>query len=38
VEIADYGTGPQAVVTVFEALEAIAAAGQFVDCITSLLS
>jgi uncharacterized protein (UPF0332 family) len=37
-EIADYGTGPQAVVTVSEAQEAIAAAGQFVDRITSLLS
>ena len=30
--------GPQAVVTASEAQEAIAAAGQFVDCITSLLS
>ena len=37
-EIADYGTGPQAVVTVSEAQEAIGAAGQFVDCIASLLS
>jgi uncharacterized protein (UPF0332 family) len=37
-EIADYGTGPQAVVTASEAQEAIASAGQFVDCITSLLS
>jgi uncharacterized protein (UPF0332 family) len=37
-EIADYGTGPQAVVTVSEAQEAIASARQFVDCITSLLS
>jgi uncharacterized protein (UPF0332 family) len=37
-EIADYGTGPQAVVTVSEAQEAIASARQFVDRITSLLS
>jgi uncharacterized protein (UPF0332 family) len=37
-EIADYGTGPQAVVTVSAAQEAIASARQFVDCITSLLS
>ena len=37
-EIADYGTGPQAVVTVSEAQEAIATAGQFLDCIASLLS
>ena len=37
-EIADYGTGPQAVVTVSEAQEAIAAAVRFVDFIASLLS
>ena len=37
-EIADYGTGPQAVVTVSEAQEAIAAAGQFVDYIANRLS
>jgi uncharacterized protein (UPF0332 family) len=37
-EIADYGTGPEAVVTVSEAQDAIASAGQFVDHIASLLS
>ena len=37
-EVADYGTGPQAIVTVSEAQEAIAAAGRFVDCIATLLS
>jgi hypothetical protein len=37
-EIADYGTGPQAVVTVSEAQEAIASAGRFVDGIAGLLS
>jgi hypothetical protein len=37
-EIADCGTGPQAVVTVSDAQEAIAAAVRFVDFIASVLS
>ena len=37
-EIADYGTGPQAVVTAAEAQAAIASAERFIDRITSLLS
>jgi len=37
-EVADYGTGPLAVVTISEAQEAIASARQFVDCIANLLS
>ena len=37
-EVADDGTGPQAVVTISEAQEAIASAGRYVDCIASLLS
>ena len=37
-EVADYGTGPQAVVTVSEAQEAIASAGRFVDYIAGVLS
>ena len=37
-EIADYGTGPQAVVSAYEAEEAIAAAVRFVDNIATLLS
>jgi uncharacterized protein (UPF0332 family) len=37
-EIADYGTGPEAVVTLSEAQDAIASAGRFVDYIASLLS
>jgi len=37
-EIADYGTGPQAVVSADEAEEAIAAAVRFVDNIATLLS
>ena len=36
-EVADYGIGPQAVVTDSEAQEAIASAARFVDCIASLL-
>lgn len=36
-EVADYGTGPDAVVTTSEAQE-IASAARFVDCIASLLS
>jgi uncharacterized protein (UPF0332 family) len=36
-EIADYGTGPQAVVTVIEAQEAIEEAARFVDDIAGLL-
>jgi uncharacterized protein (UPF0332 family) len=37
-EVADYGTGPQAVVTASEAQEAIASAGRFVDYIANRLS
>ncbi len=37
-EVADYGTGPQAIVTISEAQEAIVSAGRFVDDIASLLS
>ena len=37
-EVADYGTGPDAVVTVSEAEEAIASAQRFVEIITGLLS
>ena len=36
-EVADYGTGPEAVVTVTEAEKAIASARQFVDCIAGLI-
>jgi uncharacterized protein (UPF0332 family) len=37
-EVADYGTGPEAVVSVAQAEEAIASAVRFVDCVASLLS
>jgi len=37
-EVADYGTGPHAVVTAAEAEEAIASAQRFVEIITGLLS
>jgi uncharacterized protein (UPF0332 family) len=36
-EIAYYGAGPQAVVTVSEAQETITSAGRIVDCIAGLL-
>ena len=37
-EVADYGIGPQAVVTISEAQEAIASAVRFVDRIASFIS